>query len=175
MEQPTTIDEIVTMLDDSRRAFHAATDSIPDAQANAKPAAASWSVLEIVEHVAKVEDSFYGLLQKAQVLDAPSISRAKESQLASQVKDRSTKVEAPEFVRPQGRFTSLYQALAEFDAGRARMIQFAQQQGQGLYSLHTIHPRRGPMNGVELMTVAANHALRHVEQVKETVAALASK
>jgi hypothetical protein len=84
------------------------------------------------------------------------------------VPDRSTRIKAPEAVWPIGRFTTLGQALEQFNAGRARSIQFAEDRYGDLYCLASEHPRLGPMNGVEFLILIAAHARRHAEQIRET-------
>jgi hypothetical protein len=81
-------------------------------------------------------------------------------------------VQAPEAVLPGGRFTTLAQALEQFNAGRTRSIQFAEDRCDELYFLASEHPRFGPVNGVELLIIIAGHCRRHAEQIRETRAAL---
>jgi hypothetical protein len=73
---------------------------------------------------------------------------------------------------PAGRFETLEQALAEFQAARGRSLGIASEQGDALYLLATEHPRFGPVNGAELMIIIAGHARRHAEQIRETRAEL---
>jgi hypothetical protein len=75
-------------------------------------------------------------------------------------------------VVPSGRFTTLAQALEEFNSGRTRSVQFAEERSEDLYCLAAEHPRFGAVNGVELLIIAAGHSRRHAEQIKETRAAL---
>lgn len=119
-----------------------------------------------------VEQRFLGFLENAEKLDSPRIDKEKEARLLATVPDRSTRIQAPEAVQPSGRFTSLDQAREQFNAGRARSIQFAEERSDDLYWLQSMHPRLGPMNGVEYLILIAQHARRHAAQIREARAAL---
>jgi hypothetical protein len=169
---PEERSEIVQILENSRQEFNAAAGGVSETQAQISPEAGRWSVLECVEHVAIVEDRFLGWLQKAERMETPRVDKQREADLAVRVPDRTNRAQAPEVVRPAGRFASLAQALAQFNATRTRAIQFADQRRGDLYSLASEHPRFGPVNGAELMVIIAGHARRHAAQIREVRAAL---
>src|SRR6266853_6894655 len=98
------MNQIIDTLENSRQEFLAASDGVSESQAKTAPAPGRWSVLDCVEHVTIVEERFLGWLENGRKLDAPRIDPQIEARLAARVRDRSTKVEAPEPVRPTGRF-----------------------------------------------------------------------
>ncbi len=159
--------EIVQNLERSRQEFLTAVAGLSEAQSKVRPGPERWSVLDCVEHVAIVEERFLGWLQKAEKLDTPRIDKEKEAGLSARIPDRSARAQAPEAVVPTGRFTTLAQALEQFNAGRANSIQFAQDHCDDLYCLASAHPRFGPMNGVEFLIVIAGHSRRHAAQIRE--------
>lgn len=169
---PKERSEIIEDLERSRQEFIEALAGLTESQANARPHPERWSVLDCVEHVTTVEERFQGWLNAAKKLDGPRIDKDKEAGLLARVPDRSTRVKAPEAVVPAGRFTTLEQALEQFNAGRTRSIQFAEDRCDDLYCLASEHPRFGPVNGVELLIIIAGHSRRHAEQIRETRAAL---
>jgi hypothetical protein len=164
--------ELVEKLERSRQEFLAAVAGLDQAQATLRPEPDRWSVLECVEHVTFVEARFLGWLQAAEKLEAPRVDKEKEATLMAQMPDRSIRLKAPEAVWPAGRFETLDQAIDQFNSGRSRSVQFAQERCDDLYCLGTVHPRLGPMNGVELIVIIAAHARRHADQIRETRAAL---
>jgi uncharacterized damage-inducible protein DinB len=169
---PQEATEIVQDLERSRQEFLSAVAGLTDSQAKTRPDPARWSVLDCVEHVTLVEERFLGFLQKAEKLDAPSVDKEKEAGLMARIPDRSTRIQAPEAVWPQGRFASLADAVEQFNAGRTRSVQFADERCDELHCLASAHPRLGPMNGMEFLILIAAHGLRHTEQIRETRAAL---
>src|ERR1700722_19175959 len=165
-------DEIVQHLERGRADFLASVAGLSASQAALRPDPARWSVLDCVEHVTIVEERFLGWLENAKKLDTPSIDKQKEADLLVRVADRSARAQAPEAVVPNGRFTTLEQALEQFNANRNRSVQFAQDRSDELYSLAAEHPRFGPMNGAEFLIIITAHARRHAAQIQEVRAAL---
>jgi uncharacterized damage-inducible protein DinB len=170
---PEVRSEIVQTLENSRQELNAAVESVSDSQATASPGAGRWSVLECLEHIAAVEERFLRRLELAERTAAPRSDKQREAELAGLVTDRKQRAEAPEPVRPAGRFTSLAQALEHFNAVRTRTIQFAEERAEDLYSLAADHPRFGSRNGLEMLLIISGHSQRHAEQIREARAAVA--
>jgi uncharacterized damage-inducible protein DinB len=164
--------DLVEALEKSRQELQAAVANVDEEHASVKPEPGRWSVLECVEHVAVVEERFLGRLQAAPRLESPRVDEQKEAELAERVPNRTTRAEAPEPARPTGRFSSLAEALGQFDAARDRTIRFAQDRAGDLYWLALEHPRFGPLNGAEFIVVIAGHARRHAAQIQEVKSAL---
>ncbi len=171
---PQERSEIVNNLARSREEFLAAVAGLTDELAKARPDPERWNVLECVEHVATVEERFLGWLDQAEKLDARRMDREKELRLMAMIPDRSVRMKAPEAVVPTGQYATLADAIARFEAMRARSIQFAEKP-QDLYCLASSHPRFGQVNGVELLIIIAGHARRHGEQIRELRAELERK
>jgi uncharacterized damage-inducible protein DinB len=164
--------EIVQHLERGRQEFMAAVAGIPESQVTIRPDPARWSVLDCVEHVVTVEQRFLGWLENAKKMDAPRIDKEKEAGLLTRVADRTTRAQSPEAALPTGRFTTLQQALEQFNVNRTRSIQFAQDRSDELYYLAAEHPRFGPMNGAEFLMIITAHARRHAAQIQEVRAEL---
>lgn len=165
---------LIAILEAGRRDFLEATRDISPEQASRKPAPKSWSVLECIEHVVVVEDRFLGWIANGTAV-SPQRDPDKEIRLFTMIRNRLTKVEAPEVVHPQGRFETLAAALTEFEGVRDRSVQVVQERGDLLYSIGTNHPRFGNMNGAELIHLIDGHARRHADQIRETCEALAQR
>jgi hypothetical protein len=169
---PEETTEIVEALEASRKVFNEAAGGLTESQAGTSPAAGRWSVLQCVEHVATVEERFLGFLERAGRVDSPSINPQKEADLMARVTDRTTRAEAPEPVRPTGRFASLADAVEGFNAARTRTVAYAAERAAELSALDCHHQRFGALNGRELCMIMAGHARRHAEQIREIRAAL---
>jgi uncharacterized damage-inducible protein DinB len=162
---------IVHLLESSREEVNAAARAIPEGHANARPAAGRWSVLECVEHIAAVEERLLGRLSGAERMETVRADAGREAKLAAMVTDRSVRAQAPDPVAPKGRFTSVAEALDQFNAARTRTVRFAEERGGELYQLAAEHPRFGSLNGMEMLVIIAGHARRHAEQIREIAAA----
>jgi hypothetical protein len=167
---PEARTEIIEILEQSRCEFNDAVGALPEDQALIKPEPERWSVCECVEHVVTTELRFLSFFDNAGRTGAPPVDKEKEANLTARVTNRSQRAQAPEPVRPSGRFPTLTLGIEEFNAVRTRSIEFAAAQGSELYSYSLQHGRFGPLNGYELMLIIAGHARRHAEQIRETKA-----
>jgi|KBSMisStaDraftv2_1062788.scaffolds.fasta_scaffold17888_2 hypothetical protein len=167
--------DVLQCLKDSRAEFLAAAEGLSEEQANTSPAPGRWSVVECVEHVIAVESLFLRSVRKPAEETAPPMNKEREAMILSRVAGRATAIQAPEPVRPSGRFTTLSDALAKFEAVRAKSIRFVETEGAGLYSLAAKHPFLGMCNGAEAMVLLAAHSRRHAAQIREVGAVLRSR
>jgi DinB superfamily len=154
------------ILEAGRQDFLDASHDISPEQASTKPAPDCWSVLECIEHVIVVEERYLGWISSGSAV-APRRNAEREIRLFTIVRNRLTKVETPEVLRPGGRFRSLADALAEFKAVRDRSVHLVQERGEGLYSIGVQHPYFGSLNGAELIQLIDGHTRRHADQIRE--------
>jgi hypothetical protein len=167
MEQTST-QSLVDVLEDGRQQVLAAISGLTEGAAVTKPAGDRWSVLECLEHLVFVEHGFLGFAQKGDTYETARIDPAREQSLAAGMLDRSGKRQAPESMRPVGRFQSVADALSAFNEARDTSVRFVRERGDGLYLIKATHPRFGEMNCIEVMRLMNGHALRHVAQIRET-------
>lgn len=173
---PSETIDIIDILDKSKEDFHASASGVPESLAATRPGENRWSVLDCVEHVITVEEIFLKRLAEGEYQEAaPPQDKGKEAALAEKFVDRTAKRQAPETIWPKGRFTTLAEGLEQFQAARARTIQFAREHSADLYTLASEHRLFGPLNGVEALIIMAGHARRHAAQIREIRAALANR
>jgi DinB superfamily len=169
---PAERSEIIRILEDSRADFHAAVEGVSELHAKVCPASGRWSVLQCVEHIVISESRLLGWLKNPIADPAPPVDKEKEAKLLAGVAGRTQRVEAPEPARPTGRFSTLAEAMEQFEAARAESVRFAESQGARLYTLAARHPFFGVCNGLEVMVLMAAHARRHAAQIREIRAVL---
>jgi hypothetical protein len=167
---PQERSEIVEQLESGRAELIAVVVVLTEEQAKTRPAPDRWSVLECVEHVNVVEERFRGFVENSGVQDPAEADKAREAAIVGRVVDRSNKRNAPEAIHPVGKYASIAEALEQFNAARDRTVQFAQQQGVGLYGRSAAHPVFGTLNGAEALLLIAGHGRRHTEQMREAAA-----
>ncbi len=163
--------DLAADLEAGRRDFLDAVRAVSPQHASAKPGPNGWSVLECIEHVAAVEDRYLSWLDSAAAI-APRRDTRKELRLFATVRNRFNRMETPDVLRPCGRFATLADALAGFEAVRDRTVQAARERGEALCSMGIAHPHFGKLNCVELMQLIDAHARRHADQIRETSEAL---
>jgi uncharacterized damage-inducible protein DinB len=167
---PQPAPDLFNLLEASRQDLLSAVGGISDAAARAKPDPARWSVLECMEHIVIVEERFQSWLEAGKREAVPPANPQNEAALFARVTDRSTRAEAPEVVRPTGKFQTIEQARAAFNKIRDRSVQMVRHRGPELYEIVADqHKRFGPMNGAELVHIIAGHSRRHAAQIREAV------
>jgi len=164
---------LVAVLEEGRQDVVVSVLGLSDAEAATKPAPDRWSVLDCLEHLVIVEERFLGWIANGSVIDTPQLNGEKEAHLGKLITDRTTRVQAPDAVKPGGRFASVEAALEAFNRARDLSVRVAQERGEALYAVGVKHPRFGDMNGAELLYVLSGHGRRHAEQIRETRTATA--
>ena len=162
------LEELIGMLEASRRDVDDAIASLSDANISRKPQSGGWSALDCLEHIVFVEGVYLSWLENALVLEEPRRDPEREAWITARVGDRSWDWQAPAVATPKGRFRSMPEALAEFHAVRARTVAAVKARESSLLRLQASHSLLGIMNGVELVRLAAGHASRHAVQIRKT-------
>jgi hypothetical protein len=168
---------VVAELEAGAARLGATLASLPDAHWARRPAPDAWSAAEIVEHLILVEQGI-GRLLAERLPGAPDdpdpAPDAMESRIRAAMGNRvEIRVKSPEPFAPTGRFptpAALREAMA---ATRAATLALARGGAVPFRLRRAPHPRFGPLDGVQWLVFAAAHAERHLEQLREAVAAIA--
>ena len=87
-----------------------------------KPAPDRWSVAEVAEHIAVSESTIFGLVQKTMQSPAAPEKReqvkGKDQVILQRLPDRSHKAQAPEMLRPTGRWATEADLTKAFEDSR---------------------------------------------------------
>jgi uncharacterized damage-inducible protein DinB len=161
-------------LDDSRDGVVQAVQGLSDAQWKFTPGPTRWSIAEVVEHLALIENFFLDdvcpeLFKSPK--SSPSAGGAKDTDrlILSKLSDRSTKYQAPDLAVPTGRWTP-QEALRRFLAAREQTVGFLNTATD--LRLHSVsHPAFGPLDGYQWVLAVAAHSARHTQQILEVKAA----
>jgi hypothetical protein len=170
--QPITLAErehALAYLAQTRDGVVAATKGLSEAQLKFKPAPDRWSVAEVVEHLALIEDLInQGILARLSTAPAPTAgwdASKVDAMVLSRMPDRSVKAKAPEPAVPTDRWTPA-EALDHFLAGRVQTVAFLKSTPD--LRAHIIsHPAFGPLDGYEWVLAVAAHTERHTKQIQE--------
>jgi hypothetical protein len=166
---PAEKERALTYLNQTRDGVVAAVKGQSEAQLKFKPAPVRWSVAEVVEHLALIEDLVNGgVLGKLAGAPAPAAdwdAKKVDALVLAKVPDRSTKFQAPEPAVPTGRWTPAA-TLEHFLAGRAQTVTFLMSTSD-LRAHLVSHPVFGPMDGYEWILATAAHTERHTKQILE--------
>jgi len=157
---------LVNCLQASRERFLRALEGVSESAANVKIGENSWSILHCAEHVATAERQMMAMWNK--LAAAGKGDPAKDAGVPANALNREKKNTSPERSRPNGRYTELSAAIADFRTNRATSI--AALQGSTLEDLRgkvVQHPLAGEIDGYQLFRLMAAHAERHAAQIED--------
>jgi uncharacterized damage-inducible protein DinB len=140
-----------------------------------KPAPDRWSVAEVAEHITVAESGIFGLVQK-QMMSSPATPekreqvRGKDEIVLEKVPDRSHKAQAPEFLRPTGRWATEADLTKAFEASRAATMDYVRTTNDDLRDHFLDHPVLGTLDGYQWLLLISAHSARHTAQIEEVKA-----
>lgn len=160
-------DQLLASLNAGRGELLVAVEGLTDEEAAVKPADGGWSALECVEHVATAETRMFRRLTTQSLAVEEELSREREPVLYARLATRGHKFEAPEPVRPTGRYPTLSEAVGAFLDARERTVKWLESCNFDLRRRSVEHPLLGPASAYELILIMAAHPARHARQIQE--------
>jgi Tfp pilus assembly protein PilE len=162
---------LVAHLERTAARFEKSLGGVSAGQWSFKAAPERWSVAEAAEHIIASESFIRGAIEKAmtgEATDVPAAAR-KDAVLDKLITDRSKKFQAPEPLKPAGKYASPAEALAAFRAERQKTIEFVKNGGD--FRTHAAeHPAVGLMDGYSWVVFLSGHSERHTLQIEEVQA-----
>ncbi len=139
-----------------------------------KPAPDRWSVAEVAEHIAVSESTIYGLVQKMMQSPATPEKReqvkGKDQMIIERVPDRSHKAQAPEMLRPTGRWATQAELTKAFEDSRKATMGYIRTTNDDLRDHFFDHPAFGTLDGYQWLLLISAHSARHTAQIEEVKA-----
>lgn len=152
-----------------------ATAGMSMAQWNHKPSPEAWSIAQVIEHLALLEEQVPGIIET--VMKSPASPEKKaakprevDAKILAVLPQRTTKVQAPEPFKPSGKYKDGPAALAAFRAARDRTIAAFRTSQAPLRDHFYKHPALGEIDGMQWYLATAAHSERHVNQILEVKA-----
>jgi hypothetical protein len=168
----TSVDLIEGALERERTAFLAAFALVPPAQREVPPQRGGWSAVQIAEHVSRVEAGVAKMIGLAAAMPRTATGGELAEALLTPVKsaivrDRGTKVNAPERTHPTGTLNA-ESVVARLRQTRAALLEAFRSADAGVLDEITMaHPFVGPLTMRALVALIADHDARHAEQLVE--------
>ena len=167
-----TINDIYEANDKIRRKLTELISNLSEEQAAFLPEGEKWTIANLVEHIAIVEDGMTRisakLLAQAQGAGKSFDGRVKLSENFAKkaAEARMQKFEAPERVHPTGKL-SVAESLAKLEETRRKLNElrplFETVDGS---DFKFPHPFMGEISAHEWLTLIGGHEARHLEQIK---------
>jgi hypothetical protein len=163
---------LVADLEDSRRAFLDSVKGLSEAQLRYKTAPDRWSIAEVAEHIVVAEERIFTNITE-RVMQSPLTDelraqiQADDGRIRRTVTDRSNPRQAPEALRPTGRFIARADLIAAFETSRTRTLDYARNGQVDLRAHAAPHPALGVIDGYQWLLFLSAHCSRHTAQILE--------
>jgi len=151
--------------------FRALMAGLHEQQTEWSPGPGRWSIADCLEHVTAVEARVLAAIHKQ--LEGPAdpskraLTEGKDAAVRQRIPDRSNRIEAPEPVRPTGRWPDTAELLAQYQATRNRTIQFVTDTVADLRSRSWPHIALGDLDCYQWLLAMSHHGDRHALQIQE--------
>lgn len=174
----TRVGEILNCLETELAGLRAAVESVPPERRQERPAPDRWSVAEVLEHLAAVEQVVLKVCTR-------QLAAAREAGLASEIEttsildmlppervaNRERRLKSPENLRPTG--TDAATAWSQIEATRVQFTELVKScDGFAIGRIAFPHPAFGELNMYQWLLFAAGHHARHAAQIREIAAQL---
>ncbi|HKV04286.1 MAG TPA: DinB family protein [Candidatus Acidoferrales bacterium] len=171
---PAERERALKYLAETRENLVRSTRHLSRAQMEFKPAPDRWSVAECLEHIVIAEDWILGKINASTVQQESGSFQSvmSDNDLDDRLKkaaERATRVQAPEFLLPTGRWPH-DQLLREFDASRKRTADFVTSTNAALRQRGFPHPILGELDCYQWLLLIGGHGERHRAQAEEVMA-----
>lgn len=170
-----SVAEILEAIDETRTRLYNRVASLSPAQEKFRPTTDAWSIAEIVEHLAIMEERmsklFVMMLKKADSAGAQGAGQSFRPVSLDQHVERSLREKyiAPETVRPSGNL-SVEDSLARMRRSRAGLHELRPKlEAIDLASITYPHPAFGPLDLSQWLAFIGVHEDRHLRQIESVM------
>jgi hypothetical protein len=157
---------------DTRDEYVKQLTGLSDAQLNFRAAEGRWTIAEIAEHIIVVENALRGMVEgslKAPVPACKDEFRIQDVSVILTITNRQQKFQAPEPVRPNGRWKTISDLLANFGTTRQASIDFMKNNKEDMRA-HFANMPLGRLDTFQSFLFMIGHSERHLAQLKEVKA-----
>lgn len=162
---------LLNLLKETQTLFDQGTSAFSTDQLAFKPGTDKWSVFEVLEHIAVVETGIFSIVQGALTKPADPSRRDEIKVSAEQIvkilTNRNGKAQAPEQVKPTGRFPNAMVAREAFGRQHEQIMAFVQSSNADLHNRYWKHPATGVIDLYQTLVLIAAHTQRHLLQIEE--------
>jgi DinB superfamily len=143
-------------------------EGLSDAQVKFRPTPESWSITEVVEHLAIAEPQYWQRVQDS-MKQPPTTEKpaATDAQILWYGIDRTNRARTGEARIPKGKYATAAAALADFRKLRAEMLGYARSTQEDLRSHKLLE---GNQDVYQWFLMISTHSQRHILQIRENKA-----
>ncbi|MDQ1639645.1 MAG: hypothetical protein QOF62_2984 [Pyrinomonadaceae bacterium] len=172
------MERVLKRLDRGHEKLLATVTPLNDALFAQPPAADSWSIAQIIQHLALVEDRVIKDLEKQISRPPRKVSFVRRFMPTSLVSSRLLRVKAPQAVNPEtmgsaaaaSEIPSKAAAIDNYDRARNDLKTLCATHGNDRFRQIVFkHPFLGEIDGVAAVSFVGYHEQRHYKQIREVL------
>ena len=162
---------VLDQLASSRILLEQLTQGLTPAQWAFRETPDRWSIAENIEHVINVERRLTSAMGK--IVQGPgepekrALVEGKDQVVQAGGVNRGVKFNAPEPVRPSGKYPDTTELLAEFAKTREATAKFAGETQADLRNYFIVHMAFGELDCYQWLILLSRHGARHAAQIEE--------
>ncbi len=161
-------------LNQTKHDFLKSIDGLNSAQLSFKADSTRWSILDCAEHIALAEQGLFMIMQGQLKSSGDSTKRKEinvsEKEIIGRLTNRTFKVQAPEVIKPTGKFPNLEAIKQAFSKQRDNCINYVNATNDDLLNHYWKHPATGTIDLYQTIILLAAHCKRHTLQIEEVKA-----
>lgn len=157
---------------DTQADFVKQLTGLSDAQLNFRAAEGRWTIGEIAEHIIVVENALRGMVEGGMKSPVPACKdefRIGDVAVILTITNRQQKFQAPEQVRPNGRWKTVPDLLTNFGTTRQTSLDYLKNMKEDMRS-HFASMPFGKLDAFQGYLFMIGHSERHLAQLKEVKA-----
>jgi hypothetical protein len=153
-------------------AFLQSASGVSDRQWKFKAGPDRWSIAEVAEHITIAESTLGGLIE-TKIMATPLTPekraevKGKDETVLKALTDRSHKAQAPEFLKPTGRWATKDELVKAFEEARKSLMAYVRTTNDDLRDHFAPHPVLGTMDAYQWILLISAHSERHTKQIEE--------
>src|SRR4051812_48969608 len=162
----------IDYLKQTQKEFLSSIEGVSEAQWKFKAAPDRWSIAETAEHITVTEQFIWDLVT-GKIMKSPAAPekraevKGKEEMILTKIPDRSRKAQAPEPLKPTGRWATREALAKEFESIRAKEIAYVTETKEDLRSHFEEHPAVKTLDAWQWLLFNGAHCKRHTAQILE--------
>jgi hypothetical protein len=168
-------DRAVEYLRQTQKEFLASVAGLSEAQWKFKAAPDKWSIAETAEHITVAEQMIWDLVS-GKIMKSPAApekraeTKGKDETILNVIPDRSRKAQAPERLKPTGKWANQTALTKDFEATRGKEIAYMAETKEDLRNHFEEHPFLKTMDAYQWLIFNGAHCKRHTAQILEVKA-----
>ena len=162
----------IEYLKQTQKDFLASIEGVSEAQWKFKAAPDRWSIAETAEHIGLAEQLIWDRISGKIMKSPPAPEKraevkGKDEVILTKVPDRSQKAQAPEQLRPTGKWATKQALVKDFESTREKEISYVAETKDDLRSHFDDHPFLKTMDAYQWILLNGAHCKRHTLQIQE--------